>query len=180
VPAPARRSAGFAISSAGSGVGNSNVEAWVWAAIARSVLADTRMPPEVVTSTNVTDLKTYLEARRRNPLAPGVVHVETGVAAATSSAAMVLSMPLSANKMTPEEFRSTLAAIFGAHGWQSIFARGTGLHFSTVQRYLNAELPIPQHVVVLVQALAALHADGQPLPAAFRRQGNGRRRRNGG
>jgi len=128
----------------------------------------------------VLDLNQFRVGQRRNYT--GALGVGLGSPATTGagSTGVVLPMPMRSDTMSPEKFRECLAVIFGGHGAQTIFARGVGLNFSTVQRYLSGSLPIPQHIVVLVQALYQLRMAGQELPPAFRQRRDDRRRADGG
>lgn len=69
--------------------------------------------------------------------------------------------------MTASDLRANLASIFGDHGWQVAFCRGTGLSTSTMQRYLTEVYPIPRYIEVIVSMLATIRNHELPVPEQF-------------
>jgi hypothetical protein len=69
--------------------------------------------------------------------------------------------------LTPDEFKRIGSEVLGGRGWQRSLAHGTGWSPSTITRYLQGALPVPQDVAVLLEALRMLRQNGLPLPEAF-------------
>ncbi|MEN3951274.1 hypothetical protein [Iodidimonas sp. SYSU 1G8] len=78
--------------------------------------------------------------------------------------------PMTLASMTPIQFRQAIAALFGGYGSQRKFARLTGIHETSVRRYMTGTRPIPQVMVLLLtymherlQAGLDLRVDAAPF-----------------
>jgi hypothetical protein len=69
--------------------------------------------------------------------------------------------------LSPEQFEAIGKEALGGRGWQRALAHGTGWSPSTITRYLQGALPVPQHVAVLLECLVTMRRHGLPLPDAF-------------
>ncbi|XAI96020.1 immunity repressor [Microcystis phage Mwe-JY26] len=69
--------------------------------------------------------------------------------------------------LTPEQFKSIGSEVLGGRGWQRSLSKATGWSQSTITRYIQGVLPVPQDVALLLEALATLRRNGLPLPEAF-------------
>ena len=69
--------------------------------------------------------------------------------------------------MTREEFRLIGSTALGGRGWQRALAHATGWAPSTITRYLQGVLPIPQHAALLMRLVADRHDAGIPMRHDF-------------
>mgnify|MGYP003385708658 FL=1 len=75
--------------------------------------------------------------------------------------------PVVTDTLSAEEFKETMVEVFGGRGWQSAFARGTGIAPSTITRYLQGAFPIPCYICVITEMLLTLRRNGLPVPDRF-------------
>lgn len=63
--------------------------------------------------------------------------------------------------MKTKEFCDRASAALGGHGWMAMLARACGAHYSTVKRWANGDLAVPEYAVAIVELL-------ERVPAAMR------------
>lgn len=66
-----------------------------------------------------------------------------------------------------EDFEEWGAWVFETPLWKPIFAAGTGITPSTINKYSQGVLAIPQHVALILGMLCTLRENDLPLPPAF-------------
>jgi len=69
-------------------------------------------------------------------------------------------MPKPVTKITPGQFANRLQASVGAD-YEREFSRAVGVAISTVYRWCNGDVPVPQYAVVILEFL-------ETLPKGFR------------
>ncbi|CAB4122831.1 HTH_XRE domain containing protein [uncultured Caudovirales phage] len=63
--------------------------------------------------------------------------------------------------MKPDEFAARTSAVLGERGWQTRLAKALGIDPSTVRRWMNGSIAVPEYAVAVVELL-------EVVPAAFR------------
>lgn len=63
--------------------------------------------------------------------------------------------------MDSTTFSQACKALLG-YGWRAKLARRLGLNYSTVQRWANGEVPVPQHTAATLELLGVIPKDQWP------------------
>lgn len=64
--------------------------------------------------------------------------------------------------MNTQEFNSRSEAVFGGRGWKTRLAAATGKDYSTVKRWADGSIPVPEYAASIVELLELIPEPFRP------------------